>query len=123
VGTPEKSITEYIVTVVSPEGCVDTSSVSFEVRLRILIPNVFSPNDDGVNDEWIIEGLDSYPNAKIQIFNRWGNKVYEQIGYAKPWDGKRNGSKLPIATYYYVIDLSDGDETDPITGSITILTK
>ena len=84
-----------------------------------LIPNTFTPNGDGVNDTFEIPALMQYLNFKLEIFNRWGNKVYDYSnnGNVSPiwWDGYSNGrmtlnsnKPLPIATYYYVIDFNDG---------------
>lgn len=72
------------------------------------IPNTFTPNGDGVNDTWQIAGLEYYQKATVNIFNRWGQKVYSSTGYATPWDGTYNGKALPAGTYYYIIDLKNG---------------
>ncbi len=68
------------------------------------IPNTFTPNGDGVNDAWKIEYLDSYPGVIVNIYNRFGIKVFGSIGYLKLWDANLNGQLLPVGTYYYVID-------------------
>ena len=84
-----------------------------------IIPNTFTPNGDGVNDTFEIPALMQYLNFKLEIFNRWGNKVYDYSnnGNVRPiwWDGYSNGrltlnnnKPLPVATYYYVIDFNDG---------------
>ena len=81
---------------------------------ELFIPNAFSPDGDGINDTWNIRGgLYNYPNNNLVIFNRWGLKVYEADGYNNNWDGTNNGnsnsgndSKLPVGTYYYVLDLN-----------------
>lgn len=91
-----------------------------------IIPNTFTPNGDGVNDTFEIPALLQYPNFIIEIYNRWGNKVYDYSnnGNVSPtwWDGYSNGrltlssnKPLPIATYYYVIDFNDGS-TAPMQG-------
>jgi gliding motility-associated-like protein len=71
---------------------------------NIVIPNAFSPNGDGINDTWQIKLLNSFLNAKVQVFNRQGQLVFNTKGYSKPWDGTSNGKPLPIGTYYYVIE-------------------
>jgi gliding motility-associated-like protein len=48
-----------------------------------------------------------YPECEVTIFNRWGSVVFQSIGYKNPWDGTRNGEKLPMGTYFYNIDLKD----------------
>lgn len=85
----------------------------------VVIPNTFTPNGDGTNDTFEIQGLAQYLDFKLEIFNRWGNKVYDYSnnGNTSPiwWDGYSNGrltlsssKPLPIATYYYIIDFNDG---------------
>jgi gliding motility-associated-like protein len=86
--------------------CAVSDSAVIVVDLGIFIPNVFTPNGDGDHDEWVLENINAfYPNATVDIFSKWGTKVYSVSSYDKPWDGKRNGEDLPAATYYYVIDL------------------
>ncbi|MCC9135027.1 gliding motility-associated C-terminal domain-containing protein [Pontibacter silvestris] len=118
VATPEKTTT-YIVTVKTEEGCVFTDEVTVTVLPLVSVPNTFTPNRDGINDIWMIENISKYPNCKVQVFNQWGNQVFISDGYQAPWDGSQNGQELPLATYYYIIQL-DKDEK-PITGSITIV--
>lgn len=80
------------------------------------IPEVFTPNGDDKNDKFVIEGLDSYPNSSLQIFNRWGNPVYSAKPYKNDWDGSPNVSgktgsgKLPTGTYFYLLELNDTDK-------------
>lgn len=81
----------------------------------------FSPNGDGINDEWNIRFSRLYPDMLVQIFNRWGGIVYESVGEYKPWDGKGPGGKLvPPETYYFVVDLRD-DKTKRVTGTVTVI--
>lgn len=83
------------------------------------IPNTFTPNNDGINDVWNIQYLNTYPDNRVQVFTRTGQLVFESKGYGKPWDGTLKGKPLPIDTYYYVIEPGNG--RDPITGYVTIL--
>lgn len=91
------------------------------------VPNAFSPNGDGINDFFEIIGIDRYPGNTITIVNRWGNKVYEARNYGIDtypvyWDGNAStgstflGNELPSGTYYYILDLGNGQQ--PIAGSI-----
>jgi gliding motility-associated-like protein len=79
----------------------------------LFIPDVFSPNNDGINDIFIIRGLDRYPNNSLIIINRWGNKVFEAAPYTNDWDGTNQfgitvgGDQLPVGTYYYILDLGE----------------
>lgn len=87
-------------------GCIDSFSREYYKVLPdkvLVIPNAFSPNGDGVNDSWVIDGLRGYPDCTVGIFNRWGQQVFNSKGYATAWDGKYKGSVMPVGTYYYVI--------------------
>jgi gliding motility-associated-like protein len=66
----------------------------------------------------VVGGLEYFPNALVVVMNRWGQKVFESTGYTLRWDGTSNGLDLPVADYYYIIDLSDGQ--DAITGTVTL---
>lgn len=73
-----------------------------------IIPTMITPNFDGLNDLFVINYLEKvYPECEVTIFNRWGSVVFQSIGYKNPWDGTRNGEKLPMGTYFYNIDLKD----------------
>jgi gliding motility-associated-like protein len=87
----------------------------------VKIPNVISPNGDGVHDRWVIGNMEDYPDAEVQIFNRYGTQVYEVRGYdnANAWDGKLNGVDLPVGAYYYIIRLNG--KVKPIAGVISII--
>ena len=111
--------TTYLVTVKSADGCIATDEVTVTVIPRIVVSNGITPNGDGANDTWVIRNIEFYPEAQVDIFNRWGNKVFSSKGYAKPWDGTFNGQPLPVAAYYYVIKLNN--EEPPISGSITLV--
>ena len=95
--------TRYTLTVTNEEGCEDTTSVVVNVRQLLEIPNAFSPNGDGINDTWEIKNIEYYPAAKVEIYNRWGNLIYEKTSYRSEWDGTYRGAVLPVSTYFYVI--------------------
>lgn len=90
-------------------GICDTAKVLITVEDLILPPEVFTPNNDGFNESFVIENLENYPDNQLVIFNRWGNKVYEQNNYQNDWTGHSNvkytlGDKpLPVGVYYYVL--------------------
>jgi gliding motility-associated-like protein len=102
---------------VCPTTC-DSAMVVIDVQLdqRCFIPNGLSPNGDGINDFLVVVCREDYPNMQIQIFSRWGNRVYE--GDPNGWNGQFNGKDLPDAAYFYVLDYGDGSE--PETGYIII---
>jgi len=85
----------------------------------LVIPNAFTPNNDGINDTWVIKNLDTYTDFTIGVFNRNGERLFFSNRYPAPWDGRYKGAKLPAGTYYYVIDLHTGDK--PLAGPLTII--
>ena len=108
-------------------GCnSDTSSFELNVidcdTLDFFIPEGFSPNSDGVNDLFVIRGIQAFPSNDFVIYNRWGDKVFEQHAYDNTWDGTSSfglilGSDLlPVGTYFYILKLNDG--TKAIKGTI-----
>ncbi len=110
----------YLLTVTSANGCgISTDNVFVRVFEKIVIPSTFTPNNDGVNDIWNIEALETYPDGVISVFNRNGKQVFQSRGYGKPWDGKFNGSLLPAGTYYYVIDLKN--DTPKLSGWVLLV--
>ena len=110
----------YTLHAVSGVGCgTATDNVFVRVFKKVIVPNVFSPNGDGINDNWQIQALETYGNAIITVFNRYGQQVFQSRGYSRPWNGMHMGKPLPTATYYYVIELDENFPT--LSGSITIL--
>ena len=83
------------------------------------IPNAFTPNGDGINDEWIIEGIHIFPKAIVKVFNRWGQILYDAPASTGNWDGFYNGKQLPTGSYLYVIHLHDGSPDH--VGIVTIM--
>jgi gliding motility-associated-like protein len=85
----------------------------------VIVTNAFSPNDDGINDTWDIKNINEYPGCTVEIFNRYGEKMFYSMGYSVPWEGKRNGANLPVGTYYYIIKLDAGIK--PLSGYLAII--
>jgi gliding motility-associated-like protein len=77
----------------------------------IFIPNTISPNDDGLNDAFIIPAVVEHPQSQITIFNRWGSEVYHSDNYQNDWQGTFNGDYLPEGTYFYCLVLNDSQKT------------
>ncbi|MDA0912999.1 MAG: gliding motility-associated C-terminal domain-containing protein [Bacteroidetes bacterium] len=101
----------YEVEATDAGGCTisDTYELDCYPLTPIEVSQLVTPNQDGFNDNWYVEYLWMYPNHKVQIFNRWGNLVYEAEPYNNDWDGRWDpalGSSklLPAGTYYYLID-------------------
>jgi gliding motility-associated-like protein len=103
---------------ITPKPLYLTKRVGFE-KIKRFIPNVFSPNGDGINDDWQVKFLAQYPNCRVEIFNRSGIKLFESRGYNRPWDGTFKGKPVPIATYYYLINLNNDEP--PISGYVAVL--
>jgi gliding motility-associated-like protein len=98
----------------------DTGWVYVTVTIiPLFINNSFSPNGDGLFDFFIIEGIKSYPESELNIFNRWGEVIFKAKGYQNNWDGFTGfKEEVPEATYYYHLDLKDGSK--PFTGYIVL---
>jgi gliding motility-associated-like protein len=110
----------YVLTVTS--GNCSASDVVDVIRAEnISVPNIFSPNGDGINEVWDIKNIEQYSSATVKVFNRYGQFVFESDGgYSKtPWDGTYNGQPLPVGAYFYVIRLSLN--AAPISGSVSIV--
>lgn len=109
----------YGVRVTDDIGCTLVTSVFVEPTIGcFFITNALTPNGDGSNDTWLIGGLEFFPDATVQVFNRWGQIVFESKGYNAPWDGTLKGEPLPVADYYFLIEYDK--EKDPIMGTVTI---
>ncbi len=91
-------------------GCANSDTVLIEECRDVVVYNSFTPDGDGINDYLEFNKLEFYPNAQLEIYNRWGDRVFESVGYQKPWDGTFNGEPLPVGSYYYIIDLKDGSK-------------
>lgn len=115
---PTEDIT-YTLEVVSDKGCRTSDDVFVKLLKTPVIPNIFSPNGDNINDRWEIPYLESYPGCVVQIYNRYGQMVYKIVNYTTPWDGRINGKDAPIGTYYYIIDPKNGRK--PMTGYVDII--
>jgi gliding motility-associated-like protein len=110
---------QYTLTVYAGNNCSTTATVYVNVLKNLVIPNTFTPNGDGINDTWNIKYLSTYPNCTVDIFNRYGTRLFTSVGYPIPWDGKYNGADLPVGTYYYIINPKNGRKT--VSGSLTII--
>ena len=101
-----------------PEDAVSTNDEATVILQTVVSPcldcgticNIFSPNQDGINDFLILNCFETYPNNSLQIFDRYGNDVYKAAPYDSSWSGTFNNGDLPRGTYFYVLDLGDGTE-------------
>jgi len=113
--------TTYTLTVTDAGGCSSSDSVRVTIVTNVIANDGLSPNGDGLNDVWTITSIEQFPNALVEVYNRWGELLFSSIGYSQKWDATYKGKELPVGTYYYVINLNSALHPDPITGPITIL--
>ncbi|GAA3618959.1 PKD domain-containing protein [Flavivirga jejuensis] len=94
----------------------DSDNITIDPQC-LKIYNEFSPNGNGKNEVFYIDCINNYPENNLKVYNRWGNLVYSKEGYDNTFDGLSNGrsvlnkdQKLPVGTYYYILDLGDGSK-------------
>ncbi|MEL6538069.1 MAG: gliding motility-associated C-terminal domain-containing protein, partial [Bacteroidota bacterium] len=109
------------------DGIPDDEDEEPTVPEEVLPNQGISPNGDGNNDFWVIEGIESHPDNVVAIFNRWGNKVFEIENYdndTRVWSGESlegivaGSDNVPDGVYFYVIEFGDG--TSPVSGYVVI---
>jgi gliding motility-associated-like protein len=103
VASPEVT-TEYTVTVTDGNGCSATDKVLVRVELNcgdVFVPDAFSPNGDGNNDEFKVFG-NCIKTINLKIYDRWGNKIFETSDVTESWKGDYKGKELNSGTYTYV---------------------
>lgn len=87
------------------------------IEIPFFIPNGFSPNEDNLNDTWVIDVSDEMQNYKVTVFNKWGGILYaEEYPNSINWDGKFNGSLVQRSDYYFVFE----SQNQTYTGSLTV---
>lgn len=116
IANPETTTTYTVTFTDGP--CVVTDEITVFVLTDLNVPNVFTPNGDMINDLWEIPALDTFDDCEIKVYNRWGNLVFESIGYDTPWDGTYNGNPVGVSVFYYTIDLKNGEPVRK--GSVTV---
>jgi len=102
-------------TVTTAYGCTDSISQNILV-IDIKIPNVFTPNGDGINETFVIDGIELVPDCQLIIFNRWGKRIYESNNYKNDWDG----GNYADGVYYFIFTLPQGI-AEPTHGTVTII--
>jgi len=100
----------YSVTVTDANGCTSYATITLTEALPLEMPTAITPNGDGKNDYFFVRGLEIYPDNEIIIFNRWGNKVFNQNNYQNDWEGvSDSGSQLPEGTYFVILKIASQD--------------
>jgi gliding motility-associated-like protein len=119
---PSAGVFNVVLTVTDNNKCVDSVSHSVTTYDLFIVPNVFTPNNDGQNDNFIVTS-NGIVRFSIEIFNRWGNRVFRRTDVEQiVWDGfNPEGTLVSPGTYFYVITPGDGTGTyEPLNGYITI---
>ena len=100
-------------------GCQDTASLSLFIddaqAAGLFVPNAFTPNKDGKNDEFKLKSLLTCDNFNLKIFNRWGQQIFETNNIEFSWDGNYNGTEVPAGVYYYLLEGSKGTSQGTIS--------
>ncbi len=114
----------YTVAGTDTNGCTSSSEITLTVQessdeLAVTAPKLFSPNNDGFDDLWVIEGILNYPDCKLVVFDRNGNTVFDSKPYINNWNGvHNNGSEVPEGPYFYILSCDDGKSS---SGSVSII--
>lgn len=87
----------------------------------LIIPNTFTPNNDGINDNWNIAGIEQFPGTEIWLYNRYGQLVYHTANYSQPFNGIYGGKMLPAGVYYYILDPKKAVCQSKVSGSLTLI--
>jgi gliding motility-associated-like protein len=115
------SATNYIFVYVPGTLTISPAPLAPLVPLIVLtFPNSFTPNGDGINDNWELNALAPYPNCTVNIYNRYGTAIFNSIGYGIPWDGKYKSANVPDGTYYYIIN-AHHNNVRVASGSVTVI--
>ena len=106
------------------DNCGFTESAALltsPIPCGISLPNVFTPNRDGVNDFFVINNLEEFPNSSFAVFNRWGQLIFQSDDYRNNWDGSTyTGRMLQDGVYFYELKLSNGETH---VGHLTLLRR
>ncbi|MEQ9306739.1 MAG: PKD domain-containing protein, partial [Marinoscillum sp.] len=113
--------TDYEVTVTDQYGCknVDTVRVNVNEDFKVVANNVFTPDDNGQNDTWVIQNVETFGDVNVRVFDRYGSLVFQEKAYENDWGGTYGNDILPDGTYFYVITFSNSDRK--YQGALTII--
>ena len=110
--------TSYMVTGYDINECSSTAEITVEINPSDAFGKIFTPNNDGENDVWVVKNIQQYENCTISVFNRSGQVVFEKKNYNNDWDGTLNGRDLQEGVYYFMVKCDDDSKS--LTGSVTI---
>ena len=116
----------YIVTITDADSCFVTDTFNIDIPfLPLEIPNAITPNNDNINDDFEIKNIDQYTKVSLEIFNRWGDRIFLFSGngalYADRtyrWNGRYKGKDLPMGGYVFILKING---VDPINGVVSIV--
>ncbi|MCL6266633.1 T9SS type B sorting domain-containing protein [Flagellimonas myxillae] len=109
----------YVVTVIDQNGCEVTMEIFMEF-IDIEVPDFFTPDGDGLNDTWLPDNLEAFPNVLMIIFDRYGRELYRMRYGDTGWDGIYNNSELPTGDYWYIIKLQGENDDRELVGHFTL---
>lgn len=124
VATPTDSVTTYMVIGMSPYGCRDTAYVTIRVGdgSDEFIPEAFTPNGDGLNDQFRVFNMRYQKLVDFRVFNRWGREVFHTIDPKTGWDGTYNGVPQDMGTYFYQAIVAHPDGVQKTyNGTVTLI--
>jgi gliding motility-associated-like protein len=115
--TTDLTTQTYVITVVDVCGSSDSDTSTIVVQpCDITIPNIMTPNGDGYNEYWVITNIEKHPNTAVQVYNRWGQLMYENGAYQNNWDG----GDVSDGVYFYLVTLTDGSTPANFHGTVQI---
>ena len=109
----------YTVTVVDQNGCEATAEIFMEF-IDVEFPNFFTPDGDGLNDIWIPDNIEGFPDVLIKVYDRYGRVVEEMARNVQGWDGNYDGKPLPTGDYWYVVQLKGEQDDREFVGHFTL---
>jgi gliding motility-associated-like protein len=117
---PAGSYTYQLIATDKSTFCRNSDEMVLNVLDKLAIPTGFTPNGDGKNDRWRIIGLGLYPNAKMRVFDRAGQIVFDGNANTIGWDGRFRGSPMNGGVYVYMIELND-PQKQVLRGTLSLI--
>ena len=114
----------YTVIATDTTGCQSASAtvkVKMSKELDLTIPTFFTPNDDGINNIWKVNGLENTQKSRVRVYDRWGRQVAEFNPNTEGWDGTYKGHQCPSTDYWYIVDCEEKDNV--YSGHFTLIRK
>lgn len=121
LASPQAPVT-YTVKGTTASGCVASADVHIDIIEQLLVPNAFSPNGDGLNDEFRIMNFGYQVLKEFRVFNRWGEQIFTTADGTKGWNGTQNGKAVESGSYPYYIRMQFRDGTQKVfKGDVTLI--